>query len=196
MQMRRGNVERNTAETQIKLILQLEGEGQFKGSTGIGFFDHMMTLFCRHSLFDCTLDMTGDLFVDEHHSIEDLGLVLGQAFREALGDKKGINRYGTFFVPMDEALIMVSLDLSGRPYLVCDLASLPDKVGSFDTELIPEFLRAFAFSGGITLHVRQISGSNSHHVIEAIFKALARALRQAVARDNMEKGIPSSKGIL
>jgi imidazoleglycerol-phosphate dehydratase len=119
MQMRRGNVERNTAETQIKLILQLEGEGQFKGSTGIGFFDHMMTLFCRHSLFDCTLDMTGDLFVDEHHSIEDLGLVLGQAFREALGDKKGINRYGTFFVPMDEALIMVSLDLSGRPYLVC-----------------------------------------------------------------------------
>ncbi|MCR6546885.1 imidazoleglycerol-phosphate dehydratase HisB [Dehalobacterium formicoaceticum] len=194
--MRQGMVERNTAETQIKLMLQLEGEGKLTGSTGIGFFDHMMTLFCRHSLFDCTLEMTGDLDVDEHHSIEDLGLVLGQAFREALGDKAGINRYGTFFVPMDETLIMVSLDLSGRPYLVCDLAPLPDKVGNFDTELVPEFLRAFAFSGGITLHVRQISGSNSHHIIEGIFKALARALRQAAARDNLEKGIPSSKGIL
>ncbi len=196
MMMRQGMVERNTAETQIKLMLQLEGEGKLTGSTGIGFFDHMMTLFCRHSLFDCTLEMTGDLDVDEHHSIEDLGLVLGQAFREALGDKAGINRYGTFFVPMDETLIMVSLDLSGRPYLVCDLAPLPDKVGNFDTELVPEFLRAFAFSGGITLHVRQISGSNSHHIIEGIFKALARALRQAAARDNLEKGIPSSKGIL
>lgn len=189
-------VERNTAETQIRLELKLNGQGKYEGSSGIGFFDHMLTLFCRHSLFDCSLEMTGDLQVDGHHTIEDLGLVLGQALKEALGDKEGITRYGTFFAPMDEALIMVSLDLSGRPYLNFNIGPLAEKVGNFDTELVQEFLRAFAFSGGITLHLHKISGTNSHHIIEGIFKALARALRQATAIDGREKGVPSTKGLL
>ncbi|MEL7565601.1 MAG: imidazoleglycerol-phosphate dehydratase HisB [Dehalobacterium sp.] len=191
-----GIVERNTGETQIKLNLNINGEGKYQGSCGIGFFDHMLTLFCRHSLFDCSLQMTGDLAVDGHHTIEDLGLVLGQALRGAVGNKEGISRYGTFFVPMDEALIMVSLDLSGRPYLVYHIGPLPNKVGDFDTELVAEFLRALAFAGGITLHVHKISGTNSHHIIEGIFKALARALRLATTKDTQEKGVPSSKGVL
>jgi len=189
-------VERNTEETKIKLELNLNGQGKYEGSCGIGFFDHMLTLFCRHSLFDCSLQMTGDLAVDGHHTIEDLGLVMGQGLREAVGNKEGISRYGTFFAPMDEALIMVSLDLSGRPYLVCNIGSLPNKVGDFDTELVPEFLRALSFAGGVTLHIHKISGTNSHHIVEGIFKALARALRLATALDTREKGVPSSKGIL
>lgn len=196
MKMGQGIVERNTGETQIKLELDVNGQGKYQGSCGIGFFDHMLTLFCRHSLFDCSLQMTGDLVVDGHHTIEDLGLVLGQALGEALGNKAGISRYGTFFAPMDEALIMVSLDLSGRPYLVYNIGSLPDKVGDFDTELVPEFLRAFAFTGGVTLHIHKVSGTNSHHIIEGVFKALARALRLATALDTQEKGVPSSKGVL
>lgn len=195
-QIRRALVERNTGETRIKLELYLDGRGEFQGSSGIGFFDHMLTLLCRHSLFDCTLKMTGDLRVDGHHSLEDLGLVLGQALKEALGKKIGISRYGTFFVPMDEALVMTSLDLSGRPYLGYHVGFLPEKVGDFDTELVPEFLRAFACSGGVTLHIHKVSGSNGHHIIEGIFKSLARSLREAVALDHRERGVPSTKGVL
>ncbi|MDD4753111.1 MAG: imidazoleglycerol-phosphate dehydratase HisB [Desulfitobacteriaceae bacterium] len=194
--MRTAFIERNTTETQISLELNIDGQGRFSGSSGIGFFDHMLTLFCRHGLFDLKLKMTGDLNVDGHHSVEDLGLVLGQAFSQALGEKKGINRYGTFFLPMDEALVMVSLDLSGRPYLVYNVSISVERIGEFDVELVSEFLRAFTVCGGVTLHVHKISGTNGHHIIEAIFKGLARALRQAVSLDNRETGIPSSKGIL
>lgn len=194
--MRKTLVERNTRETKIKLELNLDGAGSFQGSCGIGFFDHMLTLFCQHGLFDISLKMSGDLEVDGHHSIEDLGLVLGEAFTRTLGDKKGITRYGTFFVPMDEALVMVSLDLSGRPYLVHQVPVGSARVGDFETELVPEFLRAFSTAGGVNLHIQKIFGSNTHHIIEALFKALARALRQAVKVDPLEQGIPSSKGVL
>ncbi|MGI6066717.1 MAG: imidazoleglycerol-phosphate dehydratase HisB [Bacillota bacterium] len=196
VRVRTAFIERETTETQISLELNIDGQGKFSGSSGIGFFDHMLTLFCRHGLFDLTLQMTGDLNVDGHHSMEDLGLVLGQAFTQALGEKKGITRYGTCFLPMDEALVMVSLDLSGRPYLVYNVSIPVERVGEFDVELVPEFLRAFAVCGGVTLHVLKISGANGHHIIEALFKGLARALRQAVSLDNRETGIPSSKGIL
>lgn len=194
--MRKASIERNTLETQINLELNVDGKGVFKGSCGIGFFDHMLTLFCKHGLIDMTLDMKGDLEVDGHHSVEDLGIVMGQALVQALGDKKGIARYGTFFVPMDETLVMVSLDLSGRPFLVCDVTVPSERVGDFETELLPEFLRALSISGGITLHVQKNYGTNTHHIIEAVFKALGRALRAAVSFDSREEGIPSSKGLL
>ncbi|ATW23405.1 imidazoleglycerol-phosphate dehydratase HisB [Candidatus Formimonas warabiya] len=194
--MRKSVMERSTAETKIELALHLDGQGKYEGSCGIGFFDHMLALFCTHSLFDLKLAMTGDLVVDGHHSIEDLGLVLGQALDQSLGNKAGICRYGTFFVPMDEALVMASLDLSGRPYFLYHVAVASQRVGDFETELVPEFLRAFTSSGGITLHLHKISGTNSHHILEAVFKALARALRQAVSPDGRETGIPSSKGVL
>jgi imidazoleglycerol-phosphate dehydratase len=194
--MRISVVERKTRETQIKLELNIDGTGIFKGTCGIGFFDHMLSLFCRHGMFDIDLAMRGDLSVDGHHSIEDLGLALGQALENTLGRKQGISRYGTFFVPMDEALVMVSLDLSGRPFLHYDVPVTCEKVGEFETELLPEFLRAFAANSGLTLHVKKINGTNNHHVIEALFKALGRALRQAVAPDPRDKGIPSTKGVL
>lgn len=194
--MRTSVVERKTHETQIKLELNIDGTGIFKGTCGIGFFDHMLSLFCRHGIFDIDLTMQGDLSVDGHHSIEDLGLALGQALQNTLGRKQGISRYGTFFVPMDEALVMVSLDLSGRSFLYYDVPVTCEKVGEFETELLPEFLRAFAANGGFTLHVKKINGINNHHVIEALFKALGRALRQAVAPDPRDKGIPSTKGVL
>jgi len=194
--MRTATVERNTKETAIRLTMNLDGQGSFSGSCGLGFFDHMLLLFCRHSLIDLELSMKGDLQVDGHHSIEDLGLAMGGALAAALGDKAGLCRYGSVTLPMDEALIMTSLDLSGRAYLAADLDVPSPMVGDFASELIVEFLRAFVSSAGLTLHIRQLAGANSHHIIEGIFKSLARALRAAAAADAREKGVPSSKGVL
>ena len=194
--MREAQVERKTAETSIRLSLELDGKGISNVDTGIGFFDHMLTLFAAHGLFDLTLDYDGDIEVDGHHSVEDIGIALGTAVRQALGDKAGIHRYGTFYLPMDEALAFVSLDISGRPFLVYDGGDLAPMIGDYDTELTEEFLRAFAVHAGITLHVRVLYGRNSHHKIEGIFKALGHALRIAVEKDPRVEGIPSTKGVL
>ena len=194
--MREAKVERQTAETSIRLSLELDGKGVSNVDTGIGFFDHMLTLFAAHGLFDLTLDCDGDIEVDGHHSVEDIGIALGTAVRQALGDKAGIHRYGTFYLPMDEALAFVSLDISGRPFLVYDGGDLAPMIGDYDTELTEEFLRAFAVHAGITLHVRVLYGRNSHHKIEGIFKALGHALRIAVEKDPRVEGIPSTKGVL
>ena len=194
--MREAQVERKTAETSIRLSLELDGKGISNVDTGIGFFDHMLTLFAAHGLFDLTLDCDGDIEVDGHHSLEDIGIALGTAVRQALGDKAGIHRYGTFYLPMDEALAFVSLDISGRPFLVYDGGDLAPMIGDYDTELTEEFLRAFAVHAGITLHVRVLYGRNSHHKIEGIFKALGHALRIAVEKDPRVEGIPSTKGVL
>ncbi len=194
--MREAQVERKTAETSIRLSLELDGKGISNVDTGIGFFDHMLTLFAAHGLFDLTLDCDGDIEVDGHHSVEDIGIALGTAVRQALGDKAGIHRYGTFYLPMDEALAFVSLDISGRPFLVYDGGDLSPMIGDYDTELTEEFLRAFAVHAGITLHVRVLYGRNSHHKIEGIFKALGHALRIAVEKDPRVEGIPSTKGVL
>ncbi|MCR1973495.1 imidazoleglycerol-phosphate dehydratase HisB [Clostridium sporogenes] len=189
-------VYRKTGETEIKSEINLYGEGKYDIKTGIGFFDHMLNLMARHGLIDVKLEAKGDLQVDSHHTVEDVGIVLGQSFREALGDKKGIKRYGTSFVPMDEALASVSIDISGRPYIVCDFNFTVDKLGGMDTELVEEFLRALAFNAEITLHARVLYGKNNHHMIEAVFKALGRALREAVDRDEKINGVMSTKGTL
>ena len=189
-------VERKTAETSIKLVLNLDGSGKGIIDSGIGFFDHMLNLMTVHGLMDLTLACDGDLEVDAHHSVEDIGIALGQAFRQAIGDKAGICRYGTFYLPMDETLALVSLDISGRPFLVYDGGGMAPMVGGFDTELTEEFLRAFAFNAGITLHVKVLYGTNAHHKVEAIFKALGHALRIAVENDPRVDGIPSTKGTL
>ena len=194
--MREAKIFRETKETKVEVEVNLDGEGKTKISTGIGFFDHMLNLFAAHGQFDLTVNCSGDLEVDGHHSVEDIGISLGNAIKNALGDKLGITRYGTFFLPMDESLAFVSLDISGRPFLVYDAGELAPMVGKFDTELVEEFLRAFAFNAGITLHVKILYGKNSHHKIEAIFKALGHALRIAVSHDEKIKGIPSTKGIL
>lgn len=194
--MRTATLERTTNETAVKISVELDGEGRANVDSGIGFFDHMLTLFAAHGKFDLDVKCEGDLRVDGHHSVEDIGITLGTAIKQALGDKRGINRYGTFYLPMDEALAFVSLDISGRPFLVCDLGSLAPTVGAFDTQLTEEFLRAFAFNAGITLHVKVLYGSNSHHKIEAVFKALGHALRHAVESDPRTSGIPSTKGSL
>ncbi|MBE6075370.1 MAG: imidazoleglycerol-phosphate dehydratase HisB [Selenomonas ruminantium] len=196
MSMRTAAVERKTAETAIKLVLNLDGRGNGVIDSGIGFFDHMLNLMASHGLFDLTLACDGDLEVDGHHSVEDIGIALGQAFRQAIGDKKGIRRYGTFYLPMDEALAFVSLDISGRPFLVYDGGPMAPMIGGYDSELTEEFLRAFAFHAGITLHVKVLYGTNSHHKVEAIFKALGHAIRQAVENDPRVEGIPSTKGML
>ena len=175
-----GAIKRTTAETAIDINLNLDGIGKSNIKTKIGFFDHMLTLLSAHSLIDMEIFCDGDIEVDGHHSVEDCGIALGQAFKEAIGDKRGINRYGTFYVPMDEALALVSLDISGRPYLVCDMGELAPMIGDFDTELVEEFMRAFAFNAGITLHIKVMYGKNSHHKVEGVFKALGHALRQAV----------------
>ena len=192
MSIRTATVERKTAETSVKLILNLDGNGHGVIDSGIGFFDHMLNLL--------TLACDGDIDVDGHHSVEDIGITLGQAFKQAIGDKKGIRRYGTFYLPMDEALAFVSLDISGRPFLVYDdggeMAPMAPMIGGYDTELTEEFLRAFAVNAGITLHVRVLYGKNSHHKVEAIFKALGHALRIAVEKDPRVDGIPSTKGSL
>ena len=195
--MRNFTVERKTAETDIKLKLELDGTGESKIDTGCGFFDHMLTLFARHGRFDMEVSCKGDLEVDCHHSVEDVGIALGQAFCEALGDKKGICRYADTILPMDEALILSAVDISGRGFLSYELPVSLSKLGSFDTELCEEFFIAFARNAGITLHIRKLAGTNSHHVIEGAFKSVARSLRAAVKVDaDFADEIPSTKGVL
>ena len=195
--MRRSELARKTAETDIKLKLDLDGKGEGTISTGVGFLDHMLTLFARHGKFDLCVSCKGDTYVDDHHSVEDIGIVLGQAFRDALGDKKGICRYGDIILPMDEALVLVSVDISGRGMLCYRAAFRTEKIGTFDTQLVEEFFIAFASNAGITLNIKQLDGRNSHHIAEAMFKAAGRALRKAVDEDPAAKGqIPSTKGVL
>lgn len=194
--MRIGKINRATNETRIDVELNLDGAGKADISSGIGFFNHMLNLFAVHGQFDLKVACAGDLEVDGHHSVEDIGIAMGAALKAALGDKRGITRYGTFFLPMDETLALVSLDISGRSFLLCEIGELAPTIGAFDTELVEEFLRAFAFNAGLTLHVKILYGKNSHHKVEAIFKALGHALRTAVAFDDKIKGIPSTKGAL
>ena len=195
--MRQSEIKRKTAETDIAIKLDMDGSGQGTISTGVGFLDHMLTLFSRHGRFDLDVTCKGDTYVDDHHSVEDIGIALGQAFRQALGDKRGICRYGDIILPMDEALILVSLDVSGRGMLCFNAAFKTEKIGTFDTQLVEEFFIAFACNSGITLHIRQLDGRNSHHIAEGMFKAAARALRKAVDLDPKASGeIPSTKGVL
>ena len=195
--MRRSELARKTAETDIKLKLDLDGKGEGTISTGVGFLDHMLTLFARHGKFDLTVTCKGDTYVDDHHSVEDIGIVLGQAFGEALGDKKGIYRYGDIILPMDEALVLVSVDISGRGMLCYRAAFKTEKIGTFDTQLVEEFFIALASNAGITLHIKQLDGRNSHHIAEAMFKAVGRVLRKAVDIDPKAQGeVPSTKGVL
>jgi imidazoleglycerol-phosphate dehydratase len=193
---RQSEMKRKTGETDICLTLHMDGTGASDIETGIGFFDHMLNLFARHGLMDLKVKAMGDLEVDAHHTVEDVGIVLGQAVKEALGEKKSIRRYGTAHVPMDEALAMVALDLSGRPFLVFDAQFSADRVGRMDTELVEEFFRAVAFHAGITLHIKVFYGSNNHHMIEAIFKAFGRALDEATRADERILGVMSTKGSL
>jgi imidazoleglycerol-phosphate dehydratase len=189
-------IKRKTAETDIELNLNLDGKGSFKGSTGIGFLDHMLELFSKHGLMDLEIHAKGDLQVDCHHLIEDTGIVLGNAIKEALKDKAGIKRYGTSFVPMDESLATVFLDISSRPFLVFHAEFTVDRLGDFDTEMVEEFFRAAAFNGGLTLHARVLYGKNNHHMVEALFKAFGRALGEASTLDSRITGVMSTKGIL
>ena len=195
--MRTATVTRKTAETDIALKLNIDGVGKSEIRSGNGFFDHMLTLLARHARFDIELSCNGDTDVDFHHSAEDIGISLGAALRQALGDKRGITRYADTVLPMDEALILTALDISGRGMLCCQLCLPSARVGDFDTELCEEFLNALALNAGITLHVRQIAGKNTHHIIEGVFKSLARSLRAACAIDEKAAGdIPSTKGML
>ena len=193
---RKAVISRKTKETSVEIDLCLDGTGEAEISTGIGFFDHMLTLFAKHGLFSLTVKAEGDLAVDGHHTVEDVGIVLGQALSRAAGDKIGIRRYGQFYLPMDEALALVAVDFSGRPYLALDAALGQGCVGTFDVELLEEFLRAFAFNAGLTLHVKLLAGRNRHHMVEAIFKGLGRAVAQSLEIDPRVKGVPSSKGCL
>ena len=195
--MRIAEISRKTAETEITLDLNLDGTGKSAMATGVGFLDHMLTLFASHGRFDLEISCQGDTWVDDHHTVEDVGICLGTAFAKALGDKRGINRYGSMILPMDEALILSAVDLSGRSCLGYDLKIPTEKVGSFDTELVEEFFLAFVRCCPMSLHIRQLSGSNSHHIVEGAFKSVARSLRQAVAQDPAAAGeIPSTKGVL
>ena len=195
--MRKSEIQRKTNETDISLSLCLDGTGKSEIDSGIGFLDHMLDLFAKHGRIDLKVKCTGDTYVDFHHSAEDIGIVLGQAFKEAVGDKKGIKRYGNMLLPMDEALVLASLDISGRAFLKYDLIIPSEKVGEMDTELIEEFFISFVRNADITLHIKQLDGTNSHHIIEAAFKAVARAIREAVSIDEKAKDeIPSSKGLL
>ena len=189
-------VERNTRETQIQLTLNLDGKGKSQINTGIGFFDHMLDGFARHGLFDLNINCTGDLQVDCHHTIEDTGIVLGTAIKEACGDKKGICRYGSFLLPMDETLVLCAIDLSGRPYLVFDAEFSDASVGGMDTQMAREFFYAVSYSAGMNLHMKQIYGSNDHHIMEAMFKAFAKSLDQAVTFDPRITDVLSTKGTL
>lgn len=193
---RSAEISRKTAETDIRAKLNLDGTGKSLIQTPVGFFNHMLNLFSRHALFDLELTATGDVEVDFHHLVEDAGIVLGEAFLKALKGKESIRRYGSFYVPMDESLGFSAVDISGRPYLFFRADFLKNKVGEFDVELVEEFFRAFVNSAKITLHAEVIRGSNTHHMIESVFKAFARALREAVSFDEREKGVPSTKGIL
>jgi imidazoleglycerol-phosphate dehydratase len=195
--MRQATIKRETAETKIALSLDLDGTGRAAIATGIGFLDHMLTLLARHALIDLTIDAKGDLEVDDHHTAEDVGIALGQAFRQALGDKKGICRYADCLMPMDETLTRVALDISGRPFLVFRTEFPAAKIGTFDAELVREWFQAFAINAGVTLHVETLYGANGHHIAESCFKGLARVLRQAVAIDDRARDrVPSTKGTL
>ena len=195
--MRSAEISRKTAETDIRVEINLDGTGVYDNQTGVGFFDHMLDQLARHSLIDMKIRCAGDLHIDDHHSVEDVGIALGQALTTALGDKRGIRRYGACLLPMDDALVRAALDLSGRPYLVWHVEMPTAKIGAFDTELVREFFQAFSTHGGITLHVDQIHGINSHHIAEAAFKAVARALREAVETDPRKAdAVPSTKGSL
>ena len=194
---RRATVSRKTAETDITVTIDLDGRGRSRSRTGVGFFDHMIDQLARHSLIDIDLQATGDLHIDDHHTVEDCGIALGQALARALGAKRGIRRYGSFHLAMDDALVRAALDLSGRPFLVWNVPFPAQKIGTFDTELVREFFQALSTHGGITLHVDRIHGINSHHIAEAAFKAVARALREAVEPDPRMAGVlPSTKGAL
>ena len=195
--MRYSEITRKTAETDIALTLNLDGKGVSKIDSGCGFLDHMLTLFSKHGRFDLTVKCVGDVEVDYHHTVEDIGIALGQAFKEALGDKKGITRYGDTALPMDETLILSAIDISGRSYYVGALEIKADKIGDFDTELNDEFWVAFTANAGITLHVRQLAGKNAHHILECVFKSVARSLKKAVSIDPELQGeVPSTKGVL
>jgi len=195
--MRTANIRRRTAETDITLSLTIEGTGKSDIATGCGFLDHMLTLFARHGRFDLAVTCQGDTHIDDHHTVEDIGICLGDAFAQALGEKRGVVRYGSTLLPMDEALILTAVDLSGRGMLCYDMSIPTEKVGTFDTELTEEFLVAFTRRADMTVHVRQLAGSNSHHIIEGMFKSLARTLREAVSIDpDFANEIPSTKGVL
>ena len=195
--MRTSNITRNTEETKISLALNLDGKGVSKIDTKCGFFDHMLTLFSKHSKIDLEVTCNGDINVDYHHTVEDVGIVLGKAILEALGDKKGINRYADTILPMDEALILTAIDISGRSYLNFDVDFPSEKIGDFDTELVEEFFMALTRNAEITLHIKKLAGENSHHVAEGAFKSFARTLRAAVALDeNFKDQLPSTKGVL
>jgi len=195
--MRSATITRNTAETQISVTINLDGTGQYDNQTGVGFFDHMLDQLSRHSLIDMTIRAAGDYHIDDHHTVEDTGIALGQAIVQAVGDKKGINRYGSCLLPMDDALVRAALDISARPCLVFNLDMPTQKIGNFDTELVREFFQALSTHAGLTLHIDQLHGLNSHHIAEAAFKSVARALRQAVEIDpRMSQALPSTKGAL
>ena len=195
--MRRARITRKTAETEISVAMSLDGTGLYDNETGIGFFDHMLDQLARHALIDLKIRCAGDLHIDDHHSVEDVGIALGQALAQALGDKTGIRRYGSCLLPMDDALVRAALDLSGRPFLIWNMDLPTARIGSFDTELVREFFQAFSTHGGITLHVDALHGINSHHMAEAAFKSVARALREAVETDPRKSdAIPSTKGTL
>lgn len=195
--MREATITRTTAETQVEVALNLDGTGVYDNQTGVGFFDHMLDQLSRHSLIDLTIRAKGDLHVDDHHTVEDTGIAIGQALTRALGDKKGIRRYGSFLLAMDDSLVRAALDLSARPFLVWDVDFPTEKIGTFDTQLVREFFQALSTHGGITLHVDRIHGINSHHIAEAAFKAVARALREAIEPDPRMAGVlPSTKGAL
>ena len=195
--MRKAEIRRATAETDISVEIDLDGTGAYENRTGVGFFDHMLDQLARHALIDMTVAATGDLHIDDHHTVEDTGIALGQALAKAMGDKRGIRRYGSCLLPMDDAMVRAALDLSGRPYLVWNVPMPTPKIGTFDTELVREFFQAFATHGGITLHVDLIHGINSHHIAEAAFKAVARALRDALEVDPRKAdAVPTTKGTL
>ncbi|MBF9059661.1 imidazoleglycerol-phosphate dehydratase HisB [Rhodobacterales bacterium HKCCSP123] len=195
--MRTAQITRTTAETDISVTVDLDGTGRYDCKTGVGFFDHMLDQLARHALIDLTVRCEGDLHIDDHHTVEDVGIAIGQALTQALGDKRGIRRYGSFHLAMDDALVRAALDLSGRPYLVWDMEFPTQKIGTFDTELVREFFQALSTHGGMTLHVTKLAGINSHHIAEAGFKAVARALREAVETDPRKSdAIPSTKGSL
>ena len=195
--MRSATITRNTAETQISVTINLDGTGQYNNQTGVGFFDHMLDQLSRHSLIDMTIRAAGDYHIDDHHTVEDTGIALGQAIVQAVGDKKGINRYGSCLLPMDDALVRAALDISARPFLVFNVDMPTQKIGNFDTELVREFFQALSTHAGLSLHIDQLHGLNSHHIAEAAFKSVARALRQAVEIDpRMSQALPSTKGAL
>ena len=195
--MRTATIKRDTAETKIEVTINLDGTGVYDNQTGVGFFDHMLDQLSRHALIDMKVRATGDLHIDDHHTVEDVGIALGKALSQAVGDKKGIRRYGSSLLAMDDALVRSALDLSGRPYLVWKVQIPTSKIGSFDTELVREFFTAFAMQGGITLHVEALDGFNSHHIVEAAFKSVAQALRAALETDPRKANdIPSTKGTL